>query len=405
MSIKTFFQKVFKLDPYNPHAYRGSTANLLNGSPSEYSRYSGEFYANSLVRSIVHKISTYGSMMSFEHVRGYGDNFEKMTSSPINKLLNIRPNDLLMTPADMHYKLWTDLLLKNNCYQWLKRDSKGAVTAIIPIVCDHVELLEIDGFLFYKFYFKNGETLVESSSDIIHNKRYFYENDIFGSDNEPLRDSIGLVDTMNVSLDASLKNGAQIKGILKHQNTIDPEDLEKQEKLFKESYLKASNSGGIGMIDAKFDFIPINYSGKITDSEQMKEIRDYVYRYFGINDEILMSKYTSYQWQAYHESVISPILNNMEQNYNMHLFTDKELGYGNRVISSVNMMSFMSATEKIQMVKLALDGALYSRNEIRQWFGDAPIKNGDTYQYSKNFTEDTPTNTGEALKSKEDEDV
>ena len=39
------------------------------------------------------------------------------------------------------------------------------------------------------------------------------------------------------------------------------------------------------------------------------------------------------------------------------------------------------------MVKLALDGALYTRNEIRQWFGDSPVEGGDTYQYSKNFTE------------------
>ena len=44
------------------------------------------------------------------------------------------------------------------------------------------------------------------------------------------------------------------------------------------------------------------------------------------------------------------------------------------------------------MVKLALDGALYNRNEIRKWFGDEPIPGGDVYQYSKNFTEQTDQN-------------
>ena len=56
---------------------------------------------------------------------------------------------------------------------------------------------------------------------------------------------------------------------------------------------------------------------------------------------------------------------------------------------SVNLVTFMSASQKISMVKLALDGALYTRNEIRQWFGDSPVEGGDTYQYSKNFTENT----------------
>ena len=391
MGFVSFVQKLFHIDPNKPRTNEGTSAKLLNGSPSEFSAYSGEFYANALVRSIVHKIATYGSMISFEHVRGSGDSFEKVNDS-LNRLLTVKSNNFFMTPAELQYKSWTDLLIRNNSYQWLVRDRDGNVTSILPIIADQVELKEIDGFLFYKFTFESGEKLVAYAGDIVHNRRYFYKNDMFGSDNSPLRASLGLVDTMNVSLDASLKNGAQIKGILKHQNTIDPEDLAKHEKLFRESYLKASNSGGIGMLDAKFDFIPISYQGKITDAAQMKEIRDYVYRYFGVNDEILMSKYTSDQWQAYHEGVIAPILNNMEQAYNIRLFTDKELGYGNRVASSVNMVTFMNASQRINMVKLALDGALYSRNEIRQWFGDAPIPGGDTFQYSKNFTENSSSN-------------
>ena len=54
-------------------------------------------------------------------------------------------------------------------------------------------------------------------------------------------------------------------------------------------------------------------------------------------------------------------------------------------------MTFMSPQQKIAMVKLSLEGALYNRNEIREWFGDSPIPGGDVYQYSKNFTEETKT--------------
>ena len=392
MGVKSFFQKIFGIDPNKNTLSAGSQAQFLSGSANEYSRYTGEMYANHLVRSIVHKIATYCSMVRFEHVRGSGKDFEQVKTSRLNRLLTVKPNDLLMSPADLQYKYFTDLWVTNNAYLWIKRAASGDVLSLLPVVADRTEMREINGFLFYKFYFPSGDKLVVYAGDIVHTRRFFYKNDWFGDSNEPLRDPVGLVNTMDESLDAALKNGAQIKGILQHQNTIDPDDLAKHEQMFRESYLKASNSGGVGMIDAKFNFIPINYTGKITDAEQMKEIRDYVYRYFQVNDDILMSKYNSETWQAFHEGVIAPELNKFEQSMALHVFTDKELGYGNRIQSSVNKMSFMSNQQKISMVKLALDGALYNRNEIREWFGDAPIPGGDVYQYSKNFTEETDQN-------------
>lgn len=402
MGVKTFFQKLFKIDPNDNSASQGTEAKFLNGSSTEYSRYTGDVYANHLVRGIVHKIANYCSLMSFEHVRGYGNSFEKMNDQ-LSRLLTFKPNEF-MSPSELIYKFFTDLFVTNNAYIWIQRDnSTGEPVAFLPVVCDHVKMIESNGFLFYKFYFEKGEVITVYSGDVIHRRRFFYKNDWFGDDNEPLRDSVGLNDTMQVSLDASLKNGAQIKGILQHQNTIDPEDLAKHEQLFRESYLKASNSGGVGMIDAKFNFIPVPYSGKIIDAEQMKEIRDYVYRYFNMNDEIMMSKYNSEQWQAFHEGTIAPELNGLEQSMRMKLFTDRQIGLGHRIVSSVNAITFMSPQQRINMVKLSLDGALYNRNEIRGWFGDAPIPGGDTYQYSKNFTEDVSNNPNKTTAT-EDED-
>ncbi len=400
--VKTVFQKLFRIDP-DSNTSQGSEAKFLNGGSSNYSRYTGDVYANHLVRGIVHKIASYCSLMSFEHVRGYGSSFEKMNDH-ISRLLTVKPNEF-MTPSELIYKFFTDLFVTNNAYVWIQRDSStGEPVALLPVVCDHVKMVESKGFLFYKFYFERGEVLTVYSGDVIHRRRFFYKNDWFGDDNEPLRDSVGLNDTLQVSLDASLKNGAQIKGILQHQNTIDADDLAKHEKLFRESYLSASNSGGVGVIDAKFNFIPVPYSGKIIDADQMKEIRDYVYRYFNMNDEIMMSKYNSETWQSFHEGTIAPELNGLEQSARIKLFTDRQIGVGHHIVSSVNSITFMSPQQKIGMVKLSLDGALYNRNEIRGWFGDAPIPGGDTYQYSKNFTENVSNTPNKTTETEENND-
>ena len=393
MGARSFFQKLFKIDP-NKTTSRGSEteAKFLNGSATEYTRYTGDVYANHLVRGIVHKIANYCSLVRFNHVRGYGASFEKLDDS-LSRLLTFKPNDF-MTPAELIYKFMTDLFVTNNAYLWIQRNpSTGEAVALLPVVCDHVKMVESNGFLFYKFYFEKGDVLIVYEGDIIHRRRFFYKNDWFGDDNEPLRDSVGLNETMQVSLDASLKNGAQIKGILQHQNTIDPEDLAKHEQLFRESYLKASNSGGVGMIDAKFNFIPVPYTGKIIDDAQMKEIRDYVYRYFNMNDEIMMSKYNSEEWQSFHEGTIAPELNGLTQAMRIKFFTDRQIGLGHRITSSVSAITFMSNAQKIQMVKYSLEGALYNKNEVREWFGDEPIPGGDVYQISKNYTESVTENT------------
>lgn len=397
MGVKSFFQKIFNIDNNNSQINE-TQAKFLNGQPVEYSRYTGDVYANHLVRGIVHKIASYCSLISFDHCRGYGASFE-MLHDELSRLLTFKPNDF-MTPSELKYKFFTDLYTTNNAYIWIKRDkTTGAPASLLPVVADKVEMKEIDGFLFYKFYFDNGEKITIYSGDVIHRRRFYYRNDWFGGDNEPLRDSVGLVDTMQTSIDAALKNGAQIKGILQHQNTIDPDDLKKHEKMFRESYLKASNSGGVGVIDAKFNFIPIQYSGKIVDTEQMKEIRDYVYRYYNMNDDIMMSNYTSEKWQSFHEGSIAPELNATTEGMRIKFFTDRQIGLGHRITTSVNSITFMSPQQKIGMVKLSLDGALYNRNEIREWFGDAPIPGGDVYQYSKNFTEETKTGNQEKDKN------
>lgn len=400
-TVKDFFKKLFGINPERPYddpLPQSTQIVLLNGDSFDYPNgITAEIYTNSLVRAVIDRIALYGSMISLQHVRGEGKTFE-IVNDKINRLLTLKPNEF-MSASQMYYRMWTDLFCGNDSYLWVKPSSDGTPVAIVPVIANSVQLKNSQGFMFYVFSFEKGQKVAIPIEQIIHLRRYYYKNDIFGTNNSPLQDDLALMDTMRTSVAASLKNGAQIKGILKHANTVSPEDLEKHEKIFRESYLKASNSGGIGMIDAKFDFIPISYSGKIIDSDQMKEIRDYVYRYFHVNDSLLTSSYTSDQWQAFHETVMAPLLNDLEQCATIALFSDTELGYKNRIQSSINQITFMSPSLKVQMVKLALDGRLYNPNEIRAWFGDAPIPGGDQYQMSKNFElTDNTTNKKEESK-------
>src|SRR5690606_21249589 len=82
---------------------------------------------------------------------------------------------------------------------------------------------------------------------------------------------------------------------------------EAQRERFVKEYLTVSNSGGVAALDAKAEYIPLNTEPKMVNAAQMKELRDSVFRYFGVNENIVMGNYTEDQWNAFYESTIEPL--------------------------------------------------------------------------------------------------
>ena len=85
------------------------------------------------------------------------------------------------------------------------------------------------------------------------------------------------------------------------------EELYEEVKAFLEAYMDASNEGGLGGLDNTMEFHEINQKAPTIPTLQSQFLRDNVYRYYNVNENILMSKFSESEWNAFYESVIEPI--------------------------------------------------------------------------------------------------
>jgi len=153
-------------------------------------------------------------------------------------------------------------------------------------------------------------------------------------------------------------------------------DLENKKKQFIESYLSKENSGGIGVLDKNFEFQGVTLNPLTATWAQMKEYRENVYRYFGVNDKFIQSSMTADEAQVFYEAKIEPFLINLSLALSAKIFTQKQLERGEFVKLQSSAIQFISMTEKLNL-KQYIDIGAITINEWRKMMNMAPTSWGD----------------------------
>jgi HK97 family phage portal protein len=197
-----------------------------------------------------------------------------------------------MNTYDFIYKTITQLYLTNNAFVYVMPDEiTGKPVGFYPLNSIAVDLLEAvgdDETVYAKFYFMNGKTVVVPYADIIHLRRFYYKNDMYGeTHNTALTPILQVITTMNSGIINAVKSSAYLRGLLKFtQNMMKPEDIKKQRDDFITDYMDKTNNGGVAALDAKADYTELKGDPKIIDDKTMGLVRDQVYRYFNISEAI-----------------------------------------------------------------------------------------------------------------------
>ncbi len=332
-------------------------------------------YEADVVRAAVDAIARNAAKLKAKHIRRANGEVIHVKNSDIERVLSLRPNPK-MSAYDLLYKLVTTLMMDNNAWVYPVWES-GRLVAMYPVNCVSAELLEDSaGTLYVKFYFTEGGAVVLPYSDVIHLRRHYYNNDLLGSPNQPINSTLSAIHTTNEGLAQAVKTSASLRGILKFQGMLKESDIEAQRERFVKEYLTVSNSGGIAALDAKAEYIPLNTEPKMVNAAQMKELRDAVFRYFGVNENIVMGNYTEDQWNAFYESTIEPLAVQMSLEFTSKLFTDREIGRGNEIVFEANRLQYASVSTKLQLVQL-VDRGIMTPNQLAEVFNLPPVPGGD----------------------------
>ena len=108
----------------------------------------------------------------------------------------------------------------------------------------------------------------------------------------------------------------------------------------------------------------------------MKAIKDSVYEYFGVNDDVLTNKAVGDSWSAFYEGAIEPFAIQFSEVMTKMLFTFREQSQGNKVIATANRIQYMTNKDKLEVTNGWADRGMASINELREVWNLPPLPDG-----------------------------
>lgn len=381
------FDRVFGKHEDNEQTLTKTNFEFMGGYDAYFSTFGDNIYNSDTVRSCIHTIANNTAKLKAIHMRS-----GVVVNDKLATLLSVKPN-MYMDAFSFYYKVVTNLYTKNNAFIYIDRDFMGNVLGLYPINYSSIEMLENkQGEMFARFTFMGGQRVTIPYQEIVHLRRFYNENDLYGETNsKALLPTLELDSTTSQGIIHAIKSSANLRGILKFTQSLREEDIKKQTDNFTKNYMSINNNGGIAGLDSKADYINLKTDNKIIDSAQMEFIEKKIYKYFNVNENIVMSKYSEEEWDAFYESVIEPIAIQLSLQFTSKLFTDKEQGFGNQIVFEANRLQYVSVKTKIQLIKELGQLALLSVDESREILNMSPIggEMGETRYQTLNVADTT----------------
>lgn len=362
---------------------------------AQFTPFGNNMYMSDVVRACIRTLAEHTSKA----------NAVCQSDERIARILNYNPN-MYMSGKDFLYKVRTMLELMNTVFIYIERDDKANVKGFYPVPYAWYEAIDHNGRLFIKFYFDGGavESLVLPWEDLVVLRKDYNKHDIGGDDNTPIFQKLELINTTNQGIANAIKSTANLRGILKGTKAmLANADIKKMKDDFVRDYMNLSNEGGIASLDATMEFIPISMSPIVTNAATIKDQREDIYRYFGVNEAIITSNYTEEQMEAFYEARIEPFLVALSIESTRKVYSEREIAFNNDIVYESNRMNYASTKTKLAMVSLVDRGAL-TPNEWRGLFNLPPVEGGDVpiRRLDTQPTDGTATTESDDDKDKDD---
>lgn len=348
-----------------------SVYKLLSGYEAFFSSWGKNVYDSKVARTAIDRIATHSAKLTPKHIQ---NDVNHPIKGEINYMLQNKPN-AIMTTYDFIYKVVSQLYTYNNAFVYIAKDSQGYITGFYPILSYQDELLEDKaGNVYLRFKFVNGKTYTLRYEELIHLRRFYNEDDFWGSSNRILHTDLETAHTSSEGIKNAIKMTNSLKGILNYTNAmLKEEDIQKNRDNFVKDFLGEGNHSGIAALDSKATFQEIDMKPITLDDEQLKRVNSNIYDYFGISEEIIRNDYTPEKWNAFFEGVIEPLSIQLGEAFTNAIFKEQSIKEGHRIIFTTHRLQYASLSQKIQMIKVVASYGMITKDEARELLDLAPI--------------------------------
>lgn len=358
--------------------------NLLTGYQSIFTSFDGGLYEMALTRSCIDKIASQCSKL--HPVIG-----DKRTYNNINMILQYKPNRI-MTTQQFLYRLVTILLVENNAYIVPIFDNPLNMNIIgfYPVRADGSKIIDYDGTKYLKYKINNTYYVIEY--DYVGSlRRYQYKKEYLGENNRAIKSTLDLIDVQEQGIKSGIKSGAMIRFLAKLGVIQNKEDIKKEQNRLKDEQLSMENNGGVLIFDNKYtDIKQVDSKPFIIDKDQMGLIKQNVFDYFHMSEEILQNTASEDQWNLFYEDVIEPIAIQISQVLTKMLISEKDIKAGISVVLESTKLQFVSNDTKLQVSQQLFDRGILTINQVMDIWNLPKIKEedgGDKRYIRKEYTE------------------
>lgn len=367
---------------------------LLTAYEPVFHDHIGGIYESALVRSAIESKARHISKLKVE-MQGEAQPYLKAQ-------IKHKPNDWMTWPQFLA-RCSTILDCTNNLFIVPVQDQYLQTIGFFPVLPERVKLVEDNkGRLWLRYTFLNNQTGIVEFDRCAYLNKHQYKSDFFGESNHALKSTMDLISIQEQGIEEAVKNSASYRFMARLSNFASPEDMVEERNRFSRENLKAENGGGLLLFPNTYtDIRQLESSPYTPDNEQMQLIKDNVFDYFGVNEDVIQGRATSDQLDAFFNSAIEPFAIALSEAMSSAIYTERERSFGNHVFVNANRLQYMSQTAKVTVAKELGDRGILTINEIRELFNYAPIPNGDVayirgeYKLTEGETDGTDGETEE----------
>lgn len=391
MELRSMFKRLFGREKEESER-QYEELRLLDDNKAVFTTYHGDLETDPDVLACVDAIARNGAKMHPKHIRNYKDKngnekFENQKGKTY-RILAKQPNEF-QNAYQFFYQIIATLKIYKDAFIYVKKDEKLKIEALYPLIYDEGKFYEYkvgdETKLFLKFKFGRMKSKYVPLDECIHLTDGYGANGLTGGSSRPIIKTLSMKHILDEGIINAIKTTSAIKGVLKSTKALlKPEDVKKMRDQFVEDFIKRGDKSGIGGLDATTEFTPVKIEPATASDGQIKEIDNKILSYFGLNENILQSKYSEDEWNAFYESVLEPIGLQMSLEFTNKLFTPYERFNGNEIIFESNRLQYASNKTKIELIRYASN--ILTINEQREVFNLAPIENGDQFLIDQNHT-------------------
>ena len=338
---------------------------LLDGYTPSFSTWSGSVFESDLIRAALDAHGRHAAKLSI-NING---NAKPMLRT---RMMN-QPNEMQTWPQFL-YRLAVTLYAKNTAFIVPILGPYGEATGVIGVSPDRWELVENSkGEPYIRFHFANGKAASMELEKVGIMTRYQLKSELFGEDNSALTSVLGLIQRQREGIAEGIKNSATFRFMATSSNFSRDEDLAKERKRFDRNNFQGESGGVLLWPNTWKDVKQITQEAYKVDAEQLKVIKEMVYDYFAVNEDIVQNKAFGDNWLAFYEGAVEWFAIQLSEAMTRMLYTDRERIFGNRVWFSSNRLQYMSNADKMAAISQMADRGLMTRNELRDILNLSPL--------------------------------